>query len=257
MVAPNGARRTKQDHPALPVTISEIVDCAKQSREAGAGAIHAHVRDAEGAHVLDAGLYRELIAEMDRRVPEMDVQITTEAVGIYSPDEQRKLVRDVMPKAVSVSIAEMFSNGDTAAAIGFYQWAAAARISVQHIFYSTQEFTRFAELALASEIPGEQHQVLFVLGRYSPNQNSEPADLDPYLAVVDNLAGQLDIDWAVCAFGMRQQQCLVETFRRGGKVRVGFENGLWLLNGLPARDNAALVEDLVRQIAFEATRIVP
>ena len=104
MVAPNGARRTKADHRALPVTIPEIVQTAVACFEAGAGAIHAHVRDADGMHVLAAGLYRELIGELKTVVPEMAVQVTTEAVGQYSPADQRKLVRDVMPAMVSVPI---------------------------------------------------------------------------------------------------------------------------------------------------------
>ena len=57
MVAPNGARKIKKDHPAVPLTISETVATAKSCYEAGAGAIHLHVRDKEGQHVLDAGLH--------------------------------------------------------------------------------------------------------------------------------------------------------------------------------------------------------
>ena len=45
MVAPNGARKVKKDHPAVPLTISETVATAKSCYEAGAGAIHLHVRD--------------------------------------------------------------------------------------------------------------------------------------------------------------------------------------------------------------------
>ena len=40
MVAPNGARKVKKDHPAVPLTISETVATAKSCYEAGAGAIH-------------------------------------------------------------------------------------------------------------------------------------------------------------------------------------------------------------------------
>ena len=107
MVAPNGARRTKADHSALPMTIAETVVAAKACLEAGAGALHAHVRDLTGAHVLDAGLYRELLSEMRVAVPQMQVQITTEAVGKYTPEEQRELVYKVKPDAVSIAIREM------------------------------------------------------------------------------------------------------------------------------------------------------
>ncbi|MEZ5811292.1 MAG: 3-keto-5-aminohexanoate cleavage protein [Rhizobiaceae bacterium] len=251
MVAPNGARLTKKDHPKLPVTVEEIVACARDCHVAGAGALHAHVRDINQVHVLDAGLYRELIDEMAVQAPGMHVQITTEAVGGYSPEEQRKLVRDVMPAAVSVSLSEMFSDGDRAAAIGFYQWAAAAGIAVQHIVYGADEFSHFIEMANPSGIPGGRRQVLFVLGRYAAGQQSEPSDLEPFLEVLETEAADLDIDWAVCAFGVRQQDCLLEAIRRGGKARVGFENGFWLGDGGTARENVSMVEDLVNRIAYE------
>ena len=39
MVAPNGARPMKKDHPAVHVTISETVETAKACFDAGAGGI--------------------------------------------------------------------------------------------------------------------------------------------------------------------------------------------------------------------------
>ena len=61
IVAPNGARRTRDDHPALPVTIEQTVETAVACRQAGAGAIHLHVRDEKGRHSLDPGLYTEAV----------------------------------------------------------------------------------------------------------------------------------------------------------------------------------------------------
>ena len=57
MVAPNGARPKKKDHSEVPVTISEIVSTAKTCFDAGAGAIHFHIRDREEKHVLDPVLW--------------------------------------------------------------------------------------------------------------------------------------------------------------------------------------------------------
>jgi uncharacterized protein (DUF849 family) len=148
MLAPNGARRTKADHPALPLTIPETVATARAGFAAGAGALHAHVRDATGAHVLDAGLYRELVAEMARAVPGMPVQITTEAVGRYSPLAQRAIVRDVRPEAVSVCLAEMWPlAAPDPEARAFYRWAAEEGIAVQHICFTPGEVARLAALA--------------------------------------------------------------------------------------------------------------
>ena len=48
MVAPNGARKVKTDHPQVPLDAGEIAAVARDCADAGAGAIHYHVRDTEG-----------------------------------------------------------------------------------------------------------------------------------------------------------------------------------------------------------------
>ncbi len=250
MVAPNGARRTKADHPALPVTIPEIVETARACFEAGAGAIHAHVRDAEQRHVLDAGLCRELLAEMAVQVPGMQVQITSEAVGRYSPAEQRALTREVRPKAVSVALSEMMSDGDEACAREFYHWANEEGIAVQHILYSVEDEARLFELIRKEVIPFAPLQVLFVLGRYAKGQDSAPEDLTPFLGMIEAVTdGAPPIDWAVCAFGQGETECLADAAQRGGKVRVGFENSIWNADGSVARDNAERVAEVATRIA--------
>jgi 3-keto-5-aminohexanoate cleavage enzyme len=239
------------DHPALPVTLPEIVSTAKACFEAGAGGIHAHIRDAEGYHVLDAGLYRELVAEMRSTVPEMLVQITTEAVGRYGPDEQRALVRDVMPVAVSAALKEMLSDDDLAAAGKFYNWALEAGIAVQHILYSAGEIAYVNELAAKGVIPGAGLQLLFVLGRYSDNQQSSPADLAPYVTALEY--SRLNADWAVCAFGRSESDCLAKAFEHGGKARVGFENNFFNRDGSRALDNAERVREIAAMVSDRNT----
>ena len=91
MVAPNGARLTDDDHPAVPVTIPQIVETARKCAAAGAGAMHFHVRDADKAHILDTGLNREALAELAVAVPGLHLQMTTETVGRYGPDDMRRL----------------------------------------------------------------------------------------------------------------------------------------------------------------------
>jgi len=56
-VAPNGGRRTKADHPALPLDSGELARAAVECLERGASMIHLHVRDAEGRHCLDPEAY--------------------------------------------------------------------------------------------------------------------------------------------------------------------------------------------------------
>ncbi len=240
MVAPNGARRGKADHPALPVTIPETVAAAVACHAAGAGAIHAHVRDAEGHHVLDAGLYRELIAELGDVVPQMIVQITTEAVGRYRPAEQRAVVDEVVPAAVSVALREMVADaGDEAEAARFYDRCRERDIAVQHILYEPAEVARLGGFIERGIVPGDGLSVIYVLGRYAASQQSDPADLAGFLDVAATLP--VAPDWMVCAFGVNETAALAAALAAGGKVRVGFENSLWHADGSLARDNAERV----------------
>lgn len=246
MVAPNGARRKKSDHPALPVTIKETVETAKACFAAGATGLHAHVRDKNQNHILDTGLYKELIAEMHIVVPKMQVQITTEAVGIYTPAEQRAVVRGVMPKSVSISLKEMLADNEQNEPSKFYHWANESEIAVQHILYEPSELSQLTNLIDSNFLPAKELQLLFVLGRYSVNQESTPDDLIPFLEIINQ--SKLKADWAICAFGKGETTCLAEAISKGGKARVGFENSLWNEDGTVAKDNAERVSVIAQLV---------
>lgn len=251
MVAPNGATRGKADHPALPITIPEIVETAKACHAAGAGGLHAHVRDAMGHHVLDAALYRELLLEMAQKVPGMSVQITTEAQGRYTPQQQRALVRAVRPAMVSAALREMLADDDRPAARRFYHETAEAGIAVQHILYDTADIARLADEAVHGTLPAGPATILLVLGRYKDGKRAVPADLDPML---DTVRARLPgADWAVCAFGPRETECLLHADMSGGKLRVGFENNLLQRDGQVAPDNAARVAEIARLTGLAPT----
>ena len=64
MVAPNGVRPMKKDHPKVPITIDEIVETAKFSYEAGAEAIHFHIRHKNSQHILDANDCSEALIKL-------------------------------------------------------------------------------------------------------------------------------------------------------------------------------------------------
>jgi 3-keto-5-aminohexanoate cleavage enzyme len=246
MLAPNGARRTKADHPALPVTIPETVAAAKDAFAVGAHALHAHVRDADARHSLDAGLYRELIKEMERVVPEMPVQITTEAARRFEPDTQRRVVREIRPEGVSVALREMWPSTDPDAdAKNFYAWAADEGIAVQHILYTPGDAARLASLVEGASLP-DAVQCLFVLGAYAPPRDGRPEDIGPFLDALAPLG--LRIDWAACAFGETETLCLEAAAKRGGKIRVGFENNVLDADGSPAADNASRVRQVLNAL---------
>ena len=247
MVAPNGARKSKKDHPNLPITIAEIVQEAKNCFQKGANAIHAHVRDQEGNHSLDIGLYKELIKELKIKVPDLPVQITTEAVGKYSPKDQINVVEKIIPEAASVALIEMIPDkNDTNLAQKFYQFSIESNIQIQHILYSVNDLRVFLHLVKNKIIPQQNLQVLYVLGRYEKSFQSSTNDLDPF--ILEHKSILTSIDWGVCAFGKAETDCLIKAFSLGGKLRVGFENNFYNIDGTIAETNADRVSEIVKLI---------
>lgn len=252
MAAPNGARRTRADHPALPLTANELADCAARLLDAGASVLHLHVRDSEGRHTLEADAYREAIRRIIRRTGDaLILQVTTEAVGRYAREEQMSLVRELRPEAVSLALRELCPDdaAEPAAAL-FFAWLIAERIWPQYILYSVADVRRFESMRRRG-IFAEQHpSCLLVLGRYADRQAGRPADLDLLLSSADHEC----FPWSVCCFGPREQQAMLAALGKGGHVRLGFENNLLLADGKPAPDNAMLIARFVSAAAESPRR---
>lgn len=252
MVAPNGARRTTDDHPALPVTVNQLARTAAECLERGAGAIHIHVRDENQKHVLDADLYRAAIVAINSETGgNMLVQITTEAVGIFTPRQQRDVVRAVMPEAVSIALGEMIPDAsEETNAADLYEFLYKSDIAVQHIIYDVGGIEHFADLARRGIIAGDSHSLLFPLGRYAKGQQSDPASLVPFLSMLEKTGLRGCCEWAVCAFGAGETASLAAAMAMGGKVRVGFENSLWHADGSQADSNAERVAAVAKIAAL-------
>lgn len=248
MVAPNGARLTKADHPALPMTLPEIIATARDCHAAGADGLHLHLRDADGGHLLDAGAYREAVQELAAQVPDMAVQITTEAVGMYDPPHQRQVAVQSGAAMVSASIRELCRDPVNVTR-AFYDNCAAQGIAIQHILYDRADGELLTRTLSPDLLSAPDLQLLFVLGRYAADQNSDPRDLDTFLDWMG--AQDLTPDWAVCAFGQGETASLVYAAQRGGKCRVGFENARMHADGRVANDNAErvrAVHDAIRHL---------
>jgi uncharacterized protein (DUF849 family) len=248
-VAPNGARRGKADHAALPLTPAELAQAAADAVAAGASMIHLHVRDADGRHSLDADLYRAAIAAVeDATGDRLVIQVTSEAAGSYDAPAQIAAMRTLKPRFCSLGLREFLPEGagraaeadlarllnDLAAAGGRWQW----------ILYDAQEVERLARLRdrgilpVAGGLDGGAAPVLYVLGRYAPG-GGRPGDLVGFLAARAETG--FEDPWMVCAFGPAELAATGAALSLGGHARLGFENNMTLRDGAPAPDNAALI----------------
>lgn len=248
MVAPNGARKSKRDHDAIPLTAIELADTAEACRDAGACALHLHVRDADGRHTLDPQRYREALDAIHERVAdELLLQVTTEAVGRYSPREQIEVVRELVPEAVSLSVRELAAAGEAVIA-EFDRWMRDQDVLPQWILYSLEDLALLNDWIGRGVLSGASYPVLFVLGRYGPGLDATPAMLEPFL---DSFEGH---SWMACAFGSSETAIMRIVADAGGHARIGFENNLLDDRGMPAADNAALVRPLADYLHTSARR---
>lgn len=252
MSAPNGARRGKDDHKALPVTPQELAACAEGVADAGASMLHLHVRDAAGRHSLDPVRYRAAIGAIRDRVGDrLIIQITTEACGLYAPAEQMAAVRELKPEAVSLALREICPDaGSETAAAGFLAWLDREDVMRQYILYSSNDVGRFTDLRRRGVIPDAWPFVLLVLGRYSESLTGDPAMLSPLVKDLHQ-----DVTWMVCCFGETENAAVADAARLNGHARVGFENNLLLPDGRVAPDNAALVRIAAKTGAASGRRV--
>jgi 3-keto-5-aminohexanoate cleavage enzyme len=238
-VAPNGGRRTKSDHPAIPLTPRELAQTAAECLDAGASMIHVHVRKPDGSHLLDADAYRAAIAAIRGSIGQsMVIQISSEGLGLYAPPEQMAVVRAARPEAVSLALRELAP--DAAAEGAFAElllWLRRERVAPQIILYSVEDAVRLTQMQQRGLIPWTNVPVLIALGRYRIGQTAWPIDLLPFLAP----GAPIFRHWMVCAFGRAETACAVAAAVLGGPARVGFENNLYLPDGRTARSNRDLV----------------
>lgn len=238
MLAPNGGRRGKADHPALPITMAETVACAVDAQAEGAEAVHVHLRDASGGHLLDAGAYRELAQEIGTRAPGLAVQITTESIGRYTPEQQMRVVREAEPDFASCALRELCA--EEAAALAFYRDMAEAGVGIQHIIYTPEDAARLRALVGSGRLPAAPLSLIFVVGSYPDGGGTPARRLAAFLAETEGLP----CAWMACAFGAGESRVLAAAMALGGHARVGFENSLQMADGSRATDNAARVREV-------------
>jgi len=243
MVAPTGARLGKDTHEAVPLTIAEISLTAAACHRAGADGLHLHIRDADGNHSLDPGLYREVIAAINAQVPTLRIQITTEAAGRFDVATQLHCIETLRPSWASVSIREMAR--DTALAARLYAVAAEAPTQIQHILYDTGDAALMAHWQREGIIRPRQSDAILVLGRYETGPPSAAQHIAPFLSALPPRTR-----WMVCAFGAMEHPCLRHAATLGGDLRVGFENSITAPDGSPWLDNAASVTALLRTLSM-------
>jgi uncharacterized protein (DUF849 family) len=245
MSAPNGARRQKTDHPAIPITPSEMALCAEQIIDGGASILHLHVRDDQGAHSLDVDRYRASIKAIKDAVgANIIIQSTTEAVGIYNREQQMDMVRTLIPEAASLALRELCpSDNEMVEFSEFLSWVKSENIFPQFILYNEDDFNRFERYQKAGLFQSDNPFVLLVFGSYQ--DNSQGAKLTA--KKLWDTARSAAIPWAACGFADNERECVTRAAKLNAHIRVGFENNIWDETGSLLENNTQMINFAAEQ----------
>lgn len=99
---------TRQQHPGVPVTPAELAEDARRCREAGAGAVHVHPRDADGRESLAAADVAAAVDAIRAACPGLPIGVSTGAWIVPDPDARIRAIEGwtTLPDFASVNVHE-------------------------------------------------------------------------------------------------------------------------------------------------------
>jgi uncharacterized protein (DUF849 family) len=250
-------------HPGLPITPAQIAQACLDAADAGAAAVHIHVRDpATGMPSMELAHYAEVMERIRARNRQLIINLTTGPGGrfIPSPDNpqvaapgstlmlpERRVehIAALRPDIATLDLNTMNSGAEvvinTPANV-----ARMARVIRDAGVKPEIEIFDSGDLNMAHDLirdgvlegPGLFSFVLGVKYGFSATP-----------ATMAYAASQLPTGALWTGFGVGRQAfpMVAQAWLLGGHVRVGFEDNLFIAKGKLARDNAELV-DRARQI---------
>lgn len=248
--AVTGSRPTKEMNPAVPYTPKEIAQSAVECYRAGAAIAHIHVRDPEtGKPDFKIELFREVMDRI-RHECDMIVNLTTSGLHLSGPSLIEKRLQPVTlrPELCSLDIGSI--NLRDAAFVNPPGWGrtAAERMreyevkpeievfDVGHIYQALDWIEEgliddppYFQLCMGIKwgIEATPENLLFMKSKLPPNAR-----------------------WSVLGVGRAQLSMIALGILLGGNIRVGFEDNIYLREGVLARSNAQLVEMAVNLVGL-------
>lgn len=244
-VAITGSLPTKENNPAVPITVTEQIESTQQAFEAGATIAHCHVRDDDGKPTSDPDRFAALKAGIEKHCPGMIVQLSTG--GRSGAGNARGGMLPLSPDMASLSVgSNNFPTRVYENPPDLVDWLASEMIT--HDVKPEIEAFDLSHILQAAKMHQDgrikdRPYVQFVMGV----KNAMPADrevFDYYITTVKRLFGE-DTPW--CAAGIGPNQILLNEWAvsSGGHARTGLEDNVRIDRDTLAPSNAALVRRVV------------
>ena len=246
-----GAEVTKEQNPAVPYTVEEIVREAKSAVDAGAAIVHLHVREDDGTPTQSKARFKECIDAIYKVCPDVIlIPSTGGAVGMTA--EERLQPTELFPEMATLDCGtcnfgdEVFEN-TMPMMRDFGKRMLENNIKPEYECFEMGHLDTVLNMAKKGQVPGAPMQFNFVLGV----PGCTPATVSNLCWLVNAIpAGST---WTATGIGRHAFTLAAPAIAMGGNVRVGFEDNLYLERGVLAKSNGELVAKVVR-IAKELGR---
>jgi 3-keto-5-aminohexanoate cleavage enzyme len=246
-----GAEVTKEQNPAVPYTVEEIVREAKSAVDAGAAIVHLHVREDDGTPTQSKARFKECIDAIYKECPDVIlIPSTGGAVGMTA--EERLQPTELFPEMATLDCGtcnfgdDVFENTmPTMRAFG--KRMLENNIKPEYECFEMGHLDTILTMAKKGQVPGDPMQFNFVLGVHG----CTPATVQNLCWLVNAIpAGST---WTATGIGRHAFTLAAAAIAMGGNVRVGFEDSVYLEKGVLAKSNGEMVAKVVR-IAKEMGR---
>lgn len=240
-VAITGSLPTKENNPAVPITIAEQIESTQEAFEAGATIAHCHVRDDEGKPTSDPQRFARLKEGLEEHCPGMIVQLSTG--GRSGAGQARGGMLPLRPDMASLSVgSNNFPTRVYENPPDLVDWLASEMLAYdvkpEIEAFDLSHIVQAATMHKDGRLKGPLY-VQFVMGV----KNAMPADekiLDFYIETLKRLSP--DAQW--CAAGIGPMQIVINEWAiaKGGHTRTGMEDNVRIDKHTLAPSNAALVK---------------
>jgi uncharacterized protein (DUF849 family) len=240
-VAITGSLPTKENNPAVPVTVAEQVESTQEAFEAGASIVHAHVRNDDQTPSSDPEKFARLKEGLEKFCPGMIIQFSTG--GRSGAGKTRGGMLPLEPDMASLSVgSNNFPTRVYENPPDLVDWLA-SEMREHHVKPEIEAFDlshihQAVAMNKDGRIPGKLY-VQFVMGV----KNAMPVDkdvFDYYIKTVNRLAP--DAQWCGAGIGRHQLTVNEWAIAAGGHTRTGLEDNVRLDKDRLAPSNAALVK---------------
>lgn len=248
-----GARTTKEQNPAVPYGVDEIIEAAVRSYEAGAAVVHIHVRREDGTPTHDPEYIGPVVEGIRKRCPVL-INLSSAIGGGKTPEERLSVITNFAPDLASLNSGTMN--------FGRANWKT-GEILMGIIFQNTFDMiVNFArEMKRVGTKPELEVYDISHIDTVMLLRKQGIFDEPLHFQFVTGVAGGIrltplsvahflrsipeDASWGICGVGPNSFLSAMLAATWGGNIRVGLEDNLYVRGKELAKGNYELVEKAV------------